>query len=325
MMQMPGSNGLGPIQTAGYPPGGGGGYGAPPGGGFGAPPGGGFGAPPGGGGFGPPPGGGGYGAPPGGGFGPPPGGGFPLGGGMMMSGGRVNYTGSGGSVFSVWLMGLFVPTMVVALAGFGPAAGLMIVAMKNSPNHPEPALMGAAGLIYLLAFVALIGVSIVGGNKLIKHYWENVTIEGNRCAYHGTAGGLVGAMIVPMLLTSCTMGLYSPWLACRLRSWIFSQVDVSGQRLEFTGDGSGLLGPWLLGGLLIMVTAGIYFPWHHNNMLEYFWANTSISGRPFRFQKDPGGYFGVWLLNLVLRSCTGGLYLPWALSNEWDWEAKHIG
>lgn len=277
-------------------------------------------------GFGAPPPGGNFGAlPPGGGFGSPPGGGFIPPGGGMMSGGRVNYTGNGGSVFAVWLMAILLPTMAAALVGFLPAAGLFFMALKGSPQHPEPTLLGLAGVLYLAGFVAVLGVSVVGANKMMKHYWENVTIEGKRCAYQGTVGGLVGALIVPALLTSCTLGLYSPWFACHMRRWIFSQVDVSGEHLHFNGDGGGLLGIWLLGSILTGLTFGIYFPWHHNNMLEYAWNNTSISGRSFRFQKDPGGFFGVWLLNLVLRMCTSGLYYPWALSNEWDWEAKHIG
>jgi uncharacterized membrane protein YjgN (DUF898 family) len=33
----------------------------------------------------------------------------------------------------------------------------------------------------------------------------------------------------------------------------------------------------------------------------------------------------MWLLNTVLVLCTSGFYTPWAMSNAWDWEAKHIG
>ncbi len=324
MMQTPGSNGLGPMQAAGYPPGGG--FGAPPGGGgFGAPPGGGgFGAPPGGGGFGPPPGGG-FGAPPGaGGFGPPPGGGFAAGGGPMMGGARVNYGGAGGSLFAVYLVSVMLPLMGVYIGGAVCMGGVM-AATRDSSGQPSGAGIALMGVLGLALFAGLLMAGLHGATKMLQYYWSNVTIEGKRCTYHGTAGGLFGVIIVPLLLVYCTMGIYSPWFACKLHHWILSQVDVQGERLQFTGEGGGLLGIWLIGSILTGLTFGIYFPWYHNNLLEYYWNNTSISGRGFRFQKDPGGFFGMWLLNTVLIMCTGGIYTPWAMSNQWDWEAKHIG
>ena len=58
-------------------------------------------------------------------------------------------------------------------------------------------------------YVGIFFVAIAGMNKLLKYYWDNITIEGKRCAYHGTAGGLISTMIVPLLITMCTMGIYT--------------------------------------------------------------------------------------------------------------------
>ena len=244
---------------------------------------------------------------------------------MMGGGGRVNYSGAGGSLFSVYLLGVFLPVLGVELLGFGSAGGIVAATRDSATNQPSSAGSAIAGLLMLLTYIGLFFVVIAGMNKLLKYYWDNITIEGKRSVYHGTAGGLISAMIVPMIMTACTFGIYTPWYITKMKSWIYSQVDVSGERLAYSGDGGSLLGIWLLGSILTSVTFGIYFPWYHNNMLEYEWNNTSISGRGFRFQKDPGGFFGMWLLNTVLTICTCGFYAPWAISNQWDWESKHVG
>jgi uncharacterized membrane protein YjgN (DUF898 family) len=243
----------------------------------------------------------------------------------MGGGGRVNYRGGGGSLFAVYLMAIMLPLFGVYILGAVSIGGVMVATRDGSTGQPSTAGVALMMILGLALSAAIIGVAIVGANKLLKYYWENMTIEGKACAYHGTAGGLVSAMLVPALLTACTMGIYTPWYICKLKSWVYSQIDVSGERLQFNGDGGGLLGIWLLGSILCSITCFIYFPWHHNNLLEYEWNNTTLSGRPFRFQKDPGGFFGMWLLNTVLVLCTSGFYTPWAMSNAWDWEAKHIG
>nr|MBK7067039.1 DUF898 family protein [Deltaproteobacteria bacterium] len=121
----------------------------------------------------------------------------------------MNYTGNGGSVFSVWLTALLLPTMAVSLVGFLPAAGFMIAATRNSQNQPEPAFLGMAGLFYIVALVGVIFVQRWGETRS-SSYWDELDDRGKRCAYHGTARGLISALIVPMLLTLCTMGLYTP-------------------------------------------------------------------------------------------------------------------
>jgi uncharacterized membrane protein YjgN (DUF898 family) len=244
---------------------------------------------------------------------------------MMMSGGRVNYSGAGGSLFAVYLMAIMLPIMGVYIVFGGAIAATMFATRDSATNQPSGVGSALIGLLAVCLYAGAITVALFGVNKLFKYYWDNMSIEGKRTTYHGTVGGLVSTMFVPAILTACTFGIYTPWAICKFKNWMYSQVDVSGERLQFNGDGGGLLGIWLLGNILCSVTCFIYFPWHHNNMLEYEWNNTTLSGRPFRFQKDPGGFFGMWLLNTVLTMCTVGIYTPWAMSNTWDWEAKHIG
>lgn len=321
-----------PGGGGGFPPPGGGGFGGPPGGGYGGPPGGGFGPPPGGGNFGGPPGGGGFGPPPGGpgGFGPPPGGpggfgpppGGPGGFAPPMGGaGRVSFAGKGGDLIVTYLVQVVLPMMGIYLVFGGLMAGVQM-AFRNS----NPSLGAALSLPFALCLAA--GMMWAGLNaavRLSRFHFENLTIEGKRCQYHGTVGSLVKAMWLDYVIMACTFGLYFPWYVTKLNKYQYSQVEVQGgERLEFNGDPASLLGTYIIGMILVSITFGIYFPWFANNMYEWRWNATSISGRPFRFMKDPGGLFGQWIINAILTMCTGGIYAPWAMCAMWDWETRHV-
>ncbi|MBL8603337.1 MAG: DUF898 family protein [Myxococcales bacterium] len=335
MMQVSGGGAEVPMMMGGYP--GGGGFGPPPGGGgFGPPPGGGgFGPPPGGGGFGPPPGGGGFGPPPGGGFGPPPGGGFgpppggggfgppPGGGGFGMPGGRVAYTGTGGALAMGMIVGVILPILVAyMILGGAVFAGQQ---MRGDAGQAISALGGLVG------GVAILVLGLIGANKMIGFYWDNLTIEGKRCQYRGTVGGLVGAMIVPYILTALTLGIYTPWLFAKLKHFIYENVDVGGERLQFSGNPGDLLGLVVI--YIVIVVVGAFLggiptilalPWIMNKFSEWEWNNSSISGRAFRYQSEFGDRLVNILVSGLLAGCTLYIGLPWSMVMQWDYEAKHI-
>ena len=335
----PGAGGFGPppggVGFVGPP--GGGGFGGPPGGGgFGGPPGGGgFGGPPGGGGFGPPPGGGGFGGPPGGGgfgpppggpggFGPPPGGpgGFgPPPGGMMPPvgrSGRVVFAGRGGDLIVTYLMHVMIP--------MGAVLGVAFAGAAVAPAFDNPAAAFVISMpIALCLTVGIFWAALHGVVTLSRFHYENLTIEGQRCQYNGTVGGLVKTMWLDYVIMACTMGLYFPWYVTKLNKYEYSQVAVqSGEQLEFHGDPASLLGTYLIGAILMSLTGGLYFPWFANSMYEWRWNATSLGGRPFQFQKDPGGLLGTWLIQSLLTVCSGGIYAPWAICNMTEWEMRHV-
>lgn len=330
MMQVPGNNSSGPLAMGGYP--GGGGFGPPPGGGgFGPPPGGGAFGPPGGGGFGPPPGGGSFGPPPGGGFGPPPGGGFgpPPGGGFGppagfgMPGGRVAFNGTGGGIAMAVLLGVVVP-FVVAFGIFGAGIGIGS-SMRGDAGQAISALSAIVGGIAILA------VSIIATNKMIGLYWDNMSIEGKRCQYHGTVGGLIGAMIVPYLLIGLTFGIYTPWAYAKLKQHIYANVDVGGERLQFNGNPGDIISLVLIyivvsvvGSFLAGLPTLLILPWIMNKFSEWEWNNTTLSGRGFRYESDYGGRFANLFVSGLLMIFTLYFGMPWAIAMQWDYEAKHI-
>ena len=65
-----------------------------------------------------------------------------------------------------------------------------------------------------------------------------------RYKYSGTGGELFGQLIVGLLLTAVTFGLYGPWFVVGLWKYIFSRTTLqTGQgdlKFEFTGTGGDL-------------------------------------------------------------------------------------
>jgi len=322
----------------GAPPGGGG-YGAPPGGqppGYGPPPGGppgggGYGAPPGGGGYGAPPGGGGYGpppgpgAPPGGpGWGAPPGGGYAPMGSQGALGARAIFDGDGGKLFATYLLYMVAPlfaSYVIAAILMGIGAGIESVARTGGVIAIPFMLLGG-----LVVFAALIAVPLFFMNKFLGFYYEALTLDGQRCNYVGTAGGLLKSQFLSMLLIAVTGGIYTPWALVNLKRWTYENVEVSGQRgrLTFQGDGGTLFGTYLLGMILTYCTLGIYGAWLANDIFAFYWENTKLDGRGFAFRKDPGGFLGTYILTMLLSYCTMGIYLPWGICNLFKWEAERV-
>lgn len=239
----------------------------------------------------------------------------------MVGAGRVGFGGKGGDLIVVYLLQIVLPLMGVYLA-FGALGAGVFLLTKNGNNAGT--IVALAAPLTLCFMVGLLWAGLYGANRLTRFHYENLVIEGKRCQYHGTVGGLVKAMWLDYIIMACTFGLYFPWYVTKLNKYTYSQVDVQGERLEFNGDPGTLLGTYILGLILLTFTCWIYYPWFANNMYEWRWNGTSISGRPFRFMKDPGGLFGQWILNAVLTMCTGGIYAPWAMCAMWDWETRHI-
>jgi uncharacterized membrane protein YjgN (DUF898 family) len=244
---------------------------------------------------------------------------------MGGGGQRVQFTGEGGKLLVTFLLWAIAPAVVSSIVGgvFG-AIGNAI----DSDKHGNP---GAIALV-MMGIGQLIGlvISVVAGLifqvKMLEFRWENTVIDGQRCRFVGTPGGLLKAMIGPYFLTILTIGIYGPWMMCKWWQWQFENIEVNGQRgaLTFHGDGGTLLGKWIVGAILTYCTLGIYGAWFANDIFAFYWENTKIGGRSFGFRKDPGGFLGTYILVAILTICTLYIYLPWGLCKIISWESERV-
>lgn len=145
-----------------------------------------------------------------------------------------------------------------------------------------------------------------------------------RLDYSGTGGQLFGLVIVNMLLTAITAGIYTPWAVCNLRRAMLEKTSIyKGTEkvgsLSFVGTGGGLIGTYLLGSILIGITFGIYMAWFQVNVWKFFQKNTGvhIGGKTYRGDfTGTGGELFMILLQALLVPLTLGLYTFWLICKE---------
>lgn len=144
---------------------------------------------------------------------------------------------------------------------------------------------------------------------------------GIRPEFTGTGGELLGRLLVGLILTVITFGIYAPWFMAAFLRYLYSKTTLdrgaAGRvRLEFTGTGGQLLVVGLLGYLLTLVTLGIYLPWFIANLARFFADNsvgTTDDGTRYqlRFEATGGDLFATFFVGGLLSMITLGLYMPW--------------
>ena len=145
-----------------------------------------------------------------------------------------------------------------------------------------------------------------------------------RFEFSGTGGELLGQMLVGLLLTAITFGIYQPWFVVNMRKWLYARtrlVTPQGQlQLSFEGTGFLCFVEVYLTALLIPLTLFIYTPWYIASVTRFF-TNNSFATAPdgTRYRLDYAGtggqLFVLFLVNMLLTSVTFGLYAPWAACN----------
>lgn len=142
-----------------------------------------------------------------------------------------------------------------------------------------------------------------------------------RLDYAGTGSELFGLLLVNMLLSGVTLGIYTPWAICNVRraildkTTIYQGPDKVGS-LSFVGTGGGLIGMYLLGSILATVTAGIYSAWLQVNIWKFTQKNTGVhvGGKTYRGDfTGTGGEFFLLLLQVLLVPLTLGAYGFWLI------------
>jgi uncharacterized membrane protein YjgN (DUF898 family) len=107
------------------------------------------------------------------------------------------------------------------------------------------------------------------------------TITFQDAFWHGS-----GYLIIQLLLTLCTLGIYFPAAYVRIWRYMVANTEVKNATtgevnpLGFSGEVS--TGFFFIWGqtLLLMITAGIYTPWFYARLFHWFINQTYIDGRP---------------------------------------------
>lgn len=226
-----------------------------------------------------------------------------------------------------YLLNMILPIIGVEIVGMGVIFGGAFLGNEAIKGDAGQAIAAVASLVGgVIILIGAIVTTILFMQKFQQFYYQNLRLEGQSCEYRGDLKGLAGMFFINLLLTYITLGIYSPWMMCNLKKYIYENTSVNGQmgRLVFDGSPSELLGKYIIGMILTYCTFGIYSFWLINDIFAFMWENTKLDGRPFQFNRDPGGLFGTLILNYILVYCTMGIYTPWMMCNLFKWEAEHV-
>ncbi len=265
--------------------------------------------------------------------------------GMGSGGVRPNFQGSGGELLVTVLIGalLCIITAYIYLPWFMCKMGRYVA--NNTTLGPtrrgelRVEFTGTGGELFVSYLVGMLLTVITFGIyapwficKLLKFATENtqaVAPDGTRyrLAFDGTGGELFVTYLVGSILTSITLGIYTPWFMCKITKWLFGNTRIVENEqpvgsLDFEGTGGEFFVTYLVGFLLVSITLGIYTPWFQVKVTKFFAENTRVNyqGRMLQgaFHGSGGELFVILLLHGFLTIITAGFYLPWFLVKQWE-------
>jgi uncharacterized membrane protein YjgN (DUF898 family) len=175
--------------------------------------------------------------------------------------------------------------------------------------------------------------------------------EVHRFAFHGTGGGLFAVILVNMLLTVASFGIYAPWAKTERRKFLWQNIEIAGHRLRYHGTGRELFFGYLkvalgyavfIGGSLVAKqlfgpqAAGFVqlalvlliipiIPFAIWGSRRYLLSRTTWRGVPFRLTDGAGTFAKTFFLGTLLTLVTLGFYSPVMANRLYRVSMNHTG
>ena len=97
-------------------------------------------------------------------------------------------------------------------------------------------------LMLLLSFLLLVGVVYIYYYYVIKYTTDGIEYQGERLVTSYTISQFLGILVVGLLLSIVTLGIYLPWFIQRLYTFFIEGSSYKGTSYRFDGDGLTLFG-----------------------------------------------------------------------------------
>lgn len=157
--------------------------------------------------------------------------------------------------------------------------------------------------------------------------------------FNGGAGEFTRIWWTNLLLTVCTLGIYSAWAKVRTRKWFYGNTVLAGSTFNYHADPKAILKGRLivvgvyvllvmaseflpLAGPLLFLLVFALLPWVLVRSLRFNALNTSYRGLRMDFSPDNAGAYGL-LLKFFLVPMTLGLAWPWWRASLMRFLAQH--
>lgn len=152
--------------------------------------------------------------------------------------------------------------------------------------------------------------------------------------HKGSGSSYFGIVIVNMLLSIVTLGLYYPWAKARKLQYLYGATEFNDSRFEFHGTGAEMFKGFIKAILLIAVLYAMVFtivlmrlspllliipvlgfmaiiPLAIHGSYKYRMSRTSWRGIRFGYRGNRGELFGLSIKGLLLTIVTLGIYGSW--------------
>lgn len=170
-----------------------------------------------------------------------------------------------------------------------------------------------------------------------------------RPSFHGEGGTLFGIVLVNLLLTLVTLGIYSFWGRTRVRKYLWGSTEFEGDRFAYHGTGKellmgylkallvffvlgmiiGVIGPALgtagqiLSTLVYLVAIVGLVPIAVYGARRYRLSRTSWRGIRFSLRGNVGDFVRMYVPGVLLTGLTLSLYTPYFQNNVRKYFADH--
>lgn len=164
--------------------------------------------------------------------------------------------------------------------------------------------------------------------------------------FFGEGSKYFGIIVINLLLTVITLGLYYPWAKAAIRKYMWNETELDDSRFEFHGTGKEMFKGFIIAyalffGLFLMVSLNMGGPWMFAAIIMFYvgmillipialfgaWryriSRTSWRGVFGSFSGKLKEFIGIYFLNGLLTVITFGIYAAWMRTKLMEYLFAH--
>ena len=171
-----------------------------------------------------------------------------------------------------------------------------------------------------------------------------------RLKFYGEGSKMLGIVVVNLVVTILTLGLYYPWARAKMLQYTYGETEFAGSRFAFHGTGKEMFKGFIkaiaiIGALVIIYQIGIFskntaltvltsiiyfvgimvlIPIAIHGGLRYRMSRTSWRGIHFGYKGNLRELFEICIKGTLLTVVTLGIYGSWFSINVRRYLAEHV-
>ncbi|MBC7450353.1 MAG: DUF898 domain-containing protein [Cytophagales bacterium] len=167
---------------------------------------------------------------------------------------------------------------------------------------------------------------------------------------HAQASKLFGILLVNLVLTIVTLGIYHPWAKAKLLQYFYSETEFQGNRFVFHGTGNEMFKAYIkiyvffslmifslitlgllknealiiVGLIIFYLTIFCLIPYAIHSFLRYRLSRSSWRGIHMGYRGELSALYKIFIKGILLCILTFGVYAPWMVVSLRSYIIKNI-